>query len=128
MYSPKYHRFMFDGISPHKFDGEYCKIIPLTRGKFTIVSAADYEWLMQWKWTAFYPGGGNFYAVRTEGKDRQMIYMHRFILGLHHGDPRTGDHVNSLDTLDNRRKNLRLANKTEQAYNRRVQKNNTFWI
>ncbi len=29
---------------------ESAKLIPLTQGKFAIVDAEDYDWLMQWKW------------------------------------------------------------------------------
>lgn len=51
--------------------------------------------------------------------------MHRFIFGLRAGDPRTVDHVNSKDTLNNSDKNLRLASKSDQQHNKGIQRNNT---
>ena len=125
MYSPKYHRFMFDGIPPFRNDGVSCKIIPLNRNYFTIVNANDYDWLMQWKWTAYCQPKGNVYAMRdgvTNG-ERHRLYMHRVILGLEFGDPRVGDHVNSLDTLDNRRQNLRIATQAENMRNMKLRAN-----
>lgn len=103
------------------------RLIPLTQGQWTIVDAADYDWLMQWKWYAQWsPNAQSFYAERHtpffEGK-RQTIKMHRFILGLESGDKRQADHRDH-DTLNNRRWNLRVASHAENVRNRRVQKSN----
>jgi hypothetical protein len=103
--------------------------IKLTQGKYVLVDAADFDWLNQWKWQAMLePTTGNFYAKRgicvEPGKFRH-IPMHRQILGLQFGDPRTGDHVNTKRTLDNRRKNLRIATRAEQNRNKGKKKDNT---
>ena len=97
--------------------------IPLTQGQITIVDAADYDWLMQWKWCAIYaPNVRGYYAVRT---DRGYITrMHREILGLKRGDIRRGDHI-SRNTLDNRQSNLRIANRAENGWNRSKDIDNT---
>ena len=113
---------------PFKIEGTYCRLIPLTRGLYAIVDAADYKWLMQWKWQAKYdPSTGRYYAVRKssgeEGTNRHVI-MHRQILGLGSDDPRKGDHITIEATLDNRRKNLRPANNDESARHRHRHKNN----
>jgi hypothetical protein len=42
--------------------------------------------------------------------------MHREILGLEHGDPTEVDHRNG-DPLDNRRQNLRVVSRAENAQN-----------
>ncbi len=97
--------------------------ITLTHGQVALVDAADYEWLMQWKWRAranacWY--GRNYYAdstVKIDGK-WQVLKMHRIILGLEIGDKRHGDHINH-DTLDNRRGNLRIVTPAENNRNRR---------
>lgn len=107
--------------------------IPLTQGQVARVSAHRFEELNQWKWFAQWnPSMKSFYAARwgkqINGK-RPIILMHRFILGLEYGDPRTGDHK-FHDTLDNREfidgeRNLRIADDSEQGCNRRKRSDNT---
>lgn len=108
------------------------RLIALTQGKVALVDATDYEWLTQWKWCARKSRDDNgqckddYYALRNselvDGK-RHIIFMHRVILGLAHGDPIEGDHA-LHDTLDNRRfvdgkENLREATDSEQSKNHR---------
>ena len=50
--------------------------------------------------------------------------MHRLILGFETGDGQIGDHKNH-DTLDNRRKNLRVCSRTQNAMNQTLSKNST---
>lgn len=99
------------------------RTIPLSRGLVAIVDASDYEWLNQWKWTAFYTKSNrSFYAKRTIWPTNECILMHRLIMntpkGMH------TDHRNH-DTLDNRRKNLRIAAVGQNHANRVMQSNNT---
>jgi len=112
---------------------EYSKI-PLTQGQFALIDAADYEWLSQWKWHAGWnPPTQTFYAKRSDfiGGKLCTIRMHREIVGAPKG--MDVDHKNH-DTLDNRRRNLRLATNSQNQQNKRMQKNNTsgqrgvFWI
>lgn len=51
--------------------------------------------------------GYGYRPVRIDGK-RTTLLLHRALLGLVHGDPRQGDHINR-DRLDNRRANLRIV-------------------
>lgn len=65
---------------------------------------------------------GNGYAVQVHGRRvGEFFRLHRLILGLDHGDPREGDHING-DRLDNRQANLRIVtgrqNKQNQPVNR----------
>jgi hypothetical protein len=103
------------------------KLIPLTQEQVALVDATDYEFLVQWSWyAAFDPTTRSFYAVRHEKREngRQgTVKMHRAILGLERGDKRTVDHENH-DTLDNRRRNLRIATFSQQAQNRRKRQTN----
>ena len=95
---------------------ETYRLIPLTMGKFAKVDAADYDWLMQWKWHALWKKRtGLFYAIHKDSKDH--IRMHRLILGLVPGDGLQGDHINK-DGLDNRRSNLRIATVSQNNFNR----------
>jgi len=103
------------------------KTIPLTQGLVAIVDDEDYPELSKYKWCAArFHNRGTYYALRSDrstGKNLQVC-MHRQILGLEHGDPRQGDHVNR-NGLDNRRENLRIATNAENGRNRPVQANNT---
>lgn len=103
--------------------------ILLTRGMVAIVDEADYEWLSQYSWHArLNPTTGRYYASRTTPHDengkQKTVRMHREIMGLDHGDPREVDHREPLETLDNRRSNLRIATTHENSRNRGKFRNN----
>lgn len=108
------------------------RTIPLSRGLFAIVDAEDFEWLKKWKWYADKSGskrGDFFYAKRTlkadEGGKRgdAAIKMHRAIMGLGAGDKLDVDHIN-MDTLDNRRSNLRICTRSENRANTTARSDN----
>lgn len=109
---------------PFRLRGAYCRLIPLTQRQYAIVWESDYYWLMQWKWFAHWnPCTRSFYAARNSprvnGKST-MIWMHRLILGLHSGDSPVGDHIESGETTDNCRDNLRIATASQNCMNRRI--------
>ena len=83
--------------------------IPLTRGQFAIVDAADYEWLSRYRWTC---RGGEPYAARLDG--RKIIWMHREIMQTPPG--MICDHINGV-TLNNRRCNLRNCTRAQNLQN-----------
>lgn len=93
-------------------DSKVCKIA-LTQGYFATVDADDYEELNRYKWHVKVKSNGR-YAYRTQG--RKEIAMHRQILNAPPG--MYCDHINHND-LDNRRANLRLCTKKQNAYNRK---------
>lgn len=93
------------------------KLIPLTRGFFTKVDDADFDWLNQWKWCAC-PAPHTVYAIRVErqaaGEIKKTVLMHREIAGV------LGlkiDHWDG-DGLNNQRANLRPANNSQNSSNR----------
>lgn len=96
--------------------------IPLTQGKVALVDDEDYDWLMQWKWHAFW-SGFHFYAARKAPAPERsrMIYMHRQITGAGKGED--VDHRDS-DGLNNQRCNLRRCTHAENMRNRGAQSNN----
>lgn len=105
---------------------EYRKI-PLTQGQFALVDAADYDWLNQWKWMATLSCSNTYYAVRSTAdstgvKKQRTVSMSRMIMGYPAG--KFVDHKNH-NTLDNRRCNLRIADKFQNGYNRKKNVNNT---
>ena len=98
--------------------------IPLTQGKVTLVDDRDYGYLMAWKWRASKQRNGDFYAKRNVSINGNQfsVYMHRVILSTFKG--LLTDHRNT-NTLDNRRLNLRLCNKSENAHNCGVRSDNS---
>lgn len=92
-------------------------LIPLTKGYSAIVDADDYDWLMQWKWSAVLKGRC-VYAVRgkSELSKAYTVYMHRELLPAPSG--MLVDHIN-INGLDNRRANLRLCTRGENNRNSR---------
>lgn len=101
------------------------KYIPLTKGFFATVDAGDYEWLSQWKWcisTLGYAMRGLYLGGGAKNPKNKTIWMHRFIMNT----PKElfTDHIN-MDKLDNRRCNLRVCTKSENAYNQKPRKQTT---
>jgi len=96
---------------------EGAKLIPLTQGKFAIVDPEDYDELSRYKWTAA-KSPNTFYAVRSVR--RRQIRMHRLITDAPKG--LVVDHRNH-NGLDNRKQNLRLCTRPENARNQRPQTN-----
>ncbi|UCD51674.1 MAG: HNH endonuclease [Phycisphaerales bacterium] len=90
------------------------RYIALTKSGFAIVDAADFEWLNQYKWQATC-NGTKFYAT-TKNRRAGNIWMHRLIMNAPKG--MVVDHING-NGLDNRRCNLRICTRQQNAYNSR---------
>ena len=99
------------------------RIVPLSQGYWAIVDAEDYERLAQSKWCIKKGGsGGDPYAARTVryGKHFITLRLHRVIMQEELNaipDKREVDHINH-NTLDNRKRNLRVVTKKENLANR----------
>lgn len=99
------------------------KEIQLTQGKVTLVDDDVYEWASKFKWCVNRIGR-NWYAIRNNARGTKpgSSLLHREILNA---PAEMGvDHINN-DGLDNRRSNLRLASKIENARNMQVSSLNT---
>ena len=93
------------------------KEIKLTRGESALINDEDFEWINSYNW-ALHPQG-NGYAVRKGSKAKgepRTVNMHRMIMQSKPGEH--VDHIN-LNSLDNRKENLRIANIQTNAFNRR---------
>jgi hypothetical protein len=101
------------------------RYIKLTQNKKTIVDDLDYKRLNKYKWHAEKLGGKYWYARRRiyykNGKNKGL-YLARMIMKC----PKKliVDHING-DTLDNRRKNLRILTKQQNTWNQKIRINNT---
>jgi hypothetical protein len=98
-------------LEPPEPPNDEIRYIPLTRGLFAIVDAADYEWLNGFKWHA--TSGAKPYACFA-CKDK-VIYMHRLIMNAPKG--LFVDHIDG-NSLNYRRSNLRNCTKAQNAWNR----------
>ena len=94
------------------------KIIPLTRGQNALVDTEDFERISEFNWIALWDNTtGKFRANRTS----RHIPMEREVLRASKDEEI--DHIN-LDSLDNRKKNLRKSTRSQNNMNRRKPANN----
>lgn len=103
---------------------EYAKM-QLNRAKWTIVDLDEIEKLSKYSWYfANAPTGG--YAAMDIWKDKKVVKkqlgMHRFLMNCPKG--MEVDHIDG-NTLDNRKRNLRICTHAENIRNVRLAKNNT---
>jgi len=89
--------------------------IPLTQGKFTIIDDEDYDKIKELKFYVVKQKSGVCYArytIKNSGNKKGIL--HRIILNVQ--KDQFCDHING-DGLDNRRCNLRIATKVQNAIN-----------
>jgi HNH endonuclease len=95
------------------------KHITLTKGFVAIVDDEDFEFVSQWKWNSHPNKAGQIYAARLQriSKNKRIrIFMHHLIHGRKDGF--IVDHENG-NSLDNRKNNLRHANRSQNMWNRK---------
>jgi hypothetical protein len=104
------------------------KEIQITQGKVALVDDEDFNWLSEHKWCALnlakknqtprwyvvysraIPGGGH------NGK-KELVYMHRLIMGIAKGDSKKIDHKDH-DPFNNQKNNLRVCDHSQNMRNR----------
>jgi len=92
--------------------------IKLTKDKFAIVDPDDYQKLSQYPWQLYESGNKKCYAARLD--NRKIVHMHRVIMNAPKG--KLVDHRNG-EGLDNTRRNLRLATRSQNSCNsKRIKK------
>jgi hypothetical protein len=106
-----------------RIDGDTA-YLELTKGFIVVLDAADVPLVEAWNWCALM-GTGTPYAVRLQrlpGGAKIFVRMHRFLM---QAPPHLiVDHEDG-DTLNNRRKNLRLVDEFASNQNRRRPSHNT---
>jgi hypothetical protein len=92
--------------------------VPVYPDKTAIIDVADIEIVSQHNWFVIVGDNGRPYAFTSRrGAKPKSLSMHRLIMG--EPDGVFVDHAD-LDTLNNRRGNLRCADHVQSARNRRV--------
>lgn len=108
-------------IPPPASNNPTIKHIPLTQGKFAQVDAHNYEWLMQYSWHAL-KSEHTFYAGAGVGESGKRLKMHQMVLEKKIGrellTSELPDHKNR-DGLCNLEKNLRVASRLKNSWNRK---------
>ena len=89
--------------------------------KEVFIDLENYEYIKNFNWI-LEKGSNTFYAYRKQ--KNKTIKMHREIMNLNFGDGLIVDHINH-NGLDNRKINLRIATKKENAQNSLSQKNSS---
>ena len=101
------------------------KKLELSRGKEALLDDEDYIIAKRYKWYAHYRRG-KFYAATQlydpATKTQSLVSLHDVILWKPKGF--IIDHING-DSLDNRRKNLRVCTYSENCQNTKIRKDNT---
>lgn len=107
-------------------------LIPLTQGQFAIIDALDAEFVNQWKWCASNRGNGIYYVQRgkryPQSRKSYNILLHRAIMErMVARDLEKQELVDHVDRnpLNNTRANLRIVDRSKNAHNCRIGKNNT---
>lgn len=92
--------------------------IDLGGGKYTLVDAVDAAFVSGVRWYAIRVADGCYYAGRSisDGGRKRKVYLHRVLMADQLGGDLQVDHINR-DTLDNRRSNLRICTRTQNAQN-----------
>lgn len=99
-------------IPPEPAEEGVC-YIPLTKGKFAIIDAADYELVSTHKWCASGSGCRTYAYCQMNGK---TVALHRFLTNAPKG--MVVDHIDG-NGLNDRRGNLRVCTQQQNLWNSR---------
>ncbi len=97
-----------------------CRLIKLSKNQYAIVDIDDFDFANKFTWS-YSSSGKSGYAKGTIGF-KKKDYLHRFIMCFPEG--KEIDHINR-DTLDCRKSNLRLCDRSQNTFNHPKRKSNT---
>lgn len=91
-----------------------CALIKLTKGKWALIDFEDLEIINKWNW--YFNTQHKGYACRdtTFKGQKKRLYLHRYLMNAKKGQ--CTDHING-NTLDNRKKNLRIVTQRQNMQN-----------
>lgn len=121
MHYGRFHRFGSPHATPPGVKVRPIKVcgdlayVPLTKGKFAVIDAADIDLVKDKNWSYVSGPQGNGYAKAAINRSG-FLPLHRRIMTAPPGY--VVDHING-DGLDNRRVNLRIATTAQNAMNKR---------
>jgi hypothetical protein len=98
------------------------KKIKLTNGLETIVDDDIFELVSKMSWGISQSGYAIHHVWHKIPQKRQTIFLHRLVNDTPDGE--ITDHINQ-DKLDNRKSNLRTVDKSVNAHNSKIPRNNT---
>ena len=98
------------------------KEIVLAHGNRALVDDEDFERINSRRWLVHKDRkNGCLYAKSSN----PVVWMHREIMGIPRGDRREVDHRDYRATLDNRKQNFRVCDRSQNNCNRGMRKDNT---
>ena len=103
------------------YHGSVCLLV--NRPVEVLIDANDFQRISKHRWClSTKRHGGRAYVVRCSYPENKIVMLHREILGAKSG--RLVDHIN-LNSLDNRKSNLRFCTASQNCQNKGRQANNT---
>ncbi len=94
------------------------KKIKLSQNKYALIDNEDYDRINQWSW--YYHTGYARRCIYPYGRGKTItLFLHRIVFNRKkwRGDEEV-DHING-NTLDNRKKNLRICSRAENMMNQK---------
>ena len=112
----------FKKYNQYDLSGEYGKGYT-DKGEEFLFDLEDYDLIKLYYWHV-----SSYGYMQTTNSDGQAIMMHRLIMGISKDEKYKNidiDHINGDNIRDNRKINLRLATRSQNNMNRKIQCNNT---
>lgn len=103
----------------YRFEEDYVVGIDLNGKEFKI-DYEDYDKVKDKVWHI----DNNGYVISSRGNNGKAMKLHRFVMNVVNDPTVEIDHI-SWDLTDNRKSNLRLANRSQNCTHRRIAKHNT---
>lgn len=108
-------------FNEYDLSGEYGIGYTTNTGKPFLFDKEDYDKIKDRCWREA-KSGYNYSAIQS-GNKKDRVFLHNLVMEHNPSDGMVVDHINR-DTMDNRKKNLRLCSVAENTNNRTIGRNN----